>query len=75
MQYIEKLTRRGILPIQSIIKNNVVAAGKQKPRDAQVTRFLEQNKDYLTLKQSNDIDCNCYYANTKASYRDYFKLL
>jgi hypothetical protein len=34
VQYIEKLTGRGIPPTRSIIKNNAAAAGKWEPGDA-----------------------------------------
>jgi hypothetical protein len=75
MQYIEKLTGRSIPPTQSIIKNYAVAVGKWEPGDAWVTRFLQQNKDHLTSKWSNNMDRNRHHADTEASYCDYFKVL
>jgi hypothetical protein len=75
MQYIEKLTGRGIPPTRSIIKNYAAAAGKWEPGDAWITRFLERNKDHLTSKWTNDMDRNRHHADTKATYRDYFELL
>jgi hypothetical protein len=49
--------------------------GKWEPGDAWVTRFLEQNKDHLTSKWSNNMDRNRHYADAEATYREYFELL
>jgi hypothetical protein len=73
--YIEDLTKQGLPPTRTMIRNfgSVVA---QKPvSERWVSRFLERNKDHLTSKWSVGMDRNRHKADNMDSYSRYFALL
>jgi hypothetical protein len=50
VQYIERLTKRGLPPTREIIKNFSSKVAKRQLRESWVTRFINRNKIHLISK-------------------------
>jgi hypothetical protein len=75
VQYIERLTKRGLPPTREMIKNFSSEVAKRQLGESWVTRFINRNKIHLISKWTTGIDRNRHQADSETKYRLYFDLL
>jgi hypothetical protein len=75
IQYIEKLTERGLLPTREMIRNFSSEVAHQQLSDRWVSRFINRHEIHLISKWTTAIDRTRHLADSESKYRLYFELL
>jgi hypothetical protein len=75
VQSIEGLTRRGLPPTRSMVRNFAREVAKREVGDGWVTRFLTRQNSNLTARYTKGMDRNRHAADNRGKYHQYFELL
>jgi len=75
LQYIQRLTERGLPPTRQMMRNFASNIAKKDVSMSWVDRFVRNNKDSLISCWSTGLDTNRHNADSEAKYKLYFQLL
>jgi hypothetical protein len=75
VRYIQGLSDAGLPPTRAIIRNYGNFLAKKPCSERWVSRFLDRNRDNLTIKFSKGMDRDRHAADQGGKYKVYFKLL
>ncbi|KAF2196008.1 hypothetical protein GQ43DRAFT_334611, partial [Delitschia confertaspora ATCC 74209] len=68
VRYIERLTKQGLSPTRSLIRNFASSVAKNTVGEGWVTRFINQNSIHLISKWTVGMDRNRHQADSGAKY-------
>lgn len=75
LQYIQRLTERGLPPTRQMIQNFASIIAKKDVSIRWVDRFVGRHPDSLISRWTTGLDSNRHKADSEAKYRLYFELL
>jgi hypothetical protein len=75
IQYIKKLTERGLPPTREMIRNFSSEVAHQQLSESWVTRFINRHEIHLISKWTTAMDRTRHLADSELKYRLYFELL
>ncbi|KAH7548763.1 hypothetical protein BM1_10929 [Bipolaris maydis] len=75
IDYIDRLTKRGLPPTRSIIRNIASQLAQKQLGYHWVDRFVYRNSHLIILKRTTPIDCSRRQADSEKKYQLYFELL
>jgi AraC-like DNA-binding protein len=75
IEYITTLSRRGLAPTRTMIRNFAGEIAHTPVSTAWVTRFLRRNRDHLISKWTPGMDVLRHNADSHLKYKLYFELL
>ena len=75
IQYITKLTERGLPPTREMIKNFARGIAKVDVSETWVTHFFNCHKDVLTKQWTSPMAANRHAADSYDKYKEYFDIM